>query len=189
VRIPTMQAKPTNWQTLLEMHLQWYPLMQLRDVYKLIFQGVMGAEHLMPSREEYTRYLMDEFQPLVPDPAERLLEPLRPDGALYRLNLRPLKARQLGLDRLISYLLDTADVIKGDRAELLAAWAEFTQLCVQGQFHQYDPASIEQFSQWLEQVEYPAIHHSEVYNREYQPAYRLIARQFIQELGLEEWSE
>ncbi len=180
-----MPADSGSLLTFLQQHLSWYPLMELRDVYKLLYQGVLGAEHLMPSRDEYTRYLRAEFEPLQADPAQRLLEPIRPDGALYRLNLRLFKARQQGLDQLISYLLETAQIITGTRAELLAAWDEFTRLCLQGQIQQFDTETIEQFSQWLEQVEYPALHHSETYSREYRPAYRLIAAPFIHELGLE----
>jgi hypothetical protein len=159
--------------------------MELRDVYKLLYQGVMGAEHLLPSREEYTRYLRAEYEPLQPDPAGRLLEPVRPDGALYRLNLRPLKSRQQALDQLITYLLETAHIITGTRTELEGVWDAFSNLCAQGQIKGFDSASIEQFSRWLEQVDYPAIHHSEAYFREYQPAYRLIAARYIHELGME----
>ena len=180
-----MPADPGSWLSLLQLHLGWYPLMELRDVYKLLYQGVMGAEHLMPSREEYTRYLQSEFEPLQPDPTGRLLEPIRPDGALYRLNLRALKSRQLGLDTLISYLLETAHMITGTRSELEGVWDAFSQLCNQGQINNFDRASIEQFTRWLEGLDYPAIHHSQTYSREYQPAYRLLAARFIHELGLE----
>ncbi len=176
---------PGSWLTLLQMHLGWYPLMELRDVYKLLYQGVMGAEHLMPSREEYTRYLQSEYEPLLPDPAGRLLDPLRPDGALYRLNLRLFKSRPQGLDPLISYLLETAHIITGTRSELEGVWDAFSQLCNKEQITNYDIASIEQFTRWLEQLEYPAIHHSQTYSREYQPAYRLIAARFVSELELE----
>lgn len=172
-------------QTLLKMHFSWYPLMELRDVYKLLYQGVMGAEHLMPSREEYTACLENEFEPLQPDPTARLLEVVRPDGALFRLNLRPYKARQQGLNKLISCLLETGQVIKGTKPELFAAWEEFTQLSLHGQIKQFDAKTIEQFKQWLEQLDYPAIHHSEIYRNEYQPAYRLIAAKFIHELGID----
>ena len=180
-----MQADPADLLTLLKLHLSWYPLMELRDVYKLLYQGVMGAEHLMPSREEYTRYLEAEFEPLQPDPTERLLEPVRPDGALYRLNLRPYKAHQLELDQLISYLLETAQIIKGTKSELITIWQKFCQLCMHGHMRIFDPADIEPFTRWLEHVEYPALHHSEAYGREYRPAYRLIATKFLQTLVLE----
>jgi hypothetical protein len=185
LKIPAIQPDPSDLLTLLELHLSWYPLMELQDVYKLLYQGVMGAEHLMPSREEYTRYLEAEFEPLLPDPTERLLEPVRPDGALYRLNLRPYKARHLSLDQLISYLVETANVVKCTKSGFITAWAEFTQLCLQGQIQQFDAKAIDEFTHWLEQIGYPALHHSETYGREYIPAYRLIADRSIPELGLE----
>lgn len=178
-----MQPEPPDLPTLLNLHFSWYPLMELRDVYKLLFQGVMGAEHLMPSREEYTRYLEGEFTPLQPDPAERLLEPVRPDGVLFRLNLRPYKARQEGIGQLIPYLLETANVVTGTKSQLQSMWAEFTRLCREGQIPQFDAASIDQFNRWLEGIDYPALHHSESYGRLYKPAYRLIAGKFTTYLG------
>ncbi len=179
-----MPPEPGDLLTLIEMHLSWYPLMELRDVYKLLYQGVMGAEHLMPSRQDYTDYLEAEFEPLLPDPTEHLLEPVRPDGALYRLNLRAYKVRKLRLNGLIPFLLETAHIITGTKSELISSWAQFSQFCLQGQIQQFDAETIEQFSQWLEQIDYPALHHSETYGREYQPAYRLIAARFIHELEL-----
>jgi hypothetical protein len=178
-----MRANPGGLLTLLQKHLGWYPLMEPRDVYKLLYQGVMGAEHLMPSREEYTRYLMDEFESLEPDTTGRLLEPLRPDGALYRLNLRPYKARLLGLDQLIAYLLETAHMVTGSSTELHTTWIEFIELCERGQITQFTVDSVQGFGHWLVEMGFPAVHHSDIYIREYRPAYRLISTHFIYGLG------
>jgi hypothetical protein len=184
-KIPAIQPDPSDLLTLFELHLSWYPLMELRDVYKLLYQGVMGAEHLIPSREEYTRYLEAEFEPLLPDQTERLLEPVRPDGVLYRLNLRPYKARQEGLDRLIPYLLDTAHKIAGSITDLQATWVGFIILCKGGQITQFSTDLVFKFGDWLGEMAFPAVHHSKIYSRAYRPAYRLLAAKFIPELGIE----
>lgn len=180
-----MLTDPHGLLTLLKKHLSWYPLMELRDVYKLLYQGVMGAEHLMPSHEEYTRCLMAEFEPLQPDPTERLLEPLRPDGLLYRLNLRPYKARRQGLEQLIPFLLESAKPVTGTSTELQATWVRFVELCEGRQFNQFSTNTVHGFAYWLVEMAFPAVHHSEVYQRAYNPAYRLIAAEFIHELGPE----
>jgi hypothetical protein len=178
------QVDPGGLLKLLEQHLNWYPLMEPTDVYKLLYQGVMGSKHLLISKEEYTRFLHDEFEHLLPDSRQRLLEPVRPDQALFRLNLRPYKSRRLGLDKLTSSLIETGQLTLGTIAELRAAWADFVRLCQQGRMRHFNINLVHQFSQWLEEMEYPSMHHSEVYQREYQPAYRLISARFIPAMEL-----
>jgi len=182
--MPMMQDDPESLLKLLELHFAWYPLVELRDVYKLLYQGAMGSEHLLTSSEEFTRYLRDEFERLQPDPSQRFLEPVRPDGTLVRLNLHAYKSRQVSVDLLISSLLETAHLITGTQSELRVAWLEFVQCCHHGQVSKFDTSSVDQFSQRLEELEYPAMHHSEIYHREYQPAYRLISTWFIPMLGM-----
>jgi hypothetical protein len=170
---------------LLKQHLDWYPHMALRDVYKLLYQGMMGAEHLISSPEEFARRLQLEFEHLLPDSQERSFEPVRPDQTLLRLNLRPYKSRQVGIDRLITPLLETARLITGDLAQLQSTWLSFTQLCEHEQLTNFNVPEVHRFNRWLEKMEFPAVHHSEPYRSEYQPAYRLIAVQYVTELGYE----
>ena len=169
---------------LIEQHLGWYPRMKLRDVYKLIYQAVLGSEHLVSSSDEFSRHLQLEYERLQPDSSQQLFEPLRPDGSLFRLNLRPYKSLQLGLARLISPLLLTPQLASGTQAELQASWNVFTVLCQQSYVQNFSESTIRQFTQQLAQQDFPAMHHSEVYRRLYQPAYRLISTHLISELGL-----
>lgn len=179
-----MQADPEGLFNLLQQHLSWYPLMEPRDIYKLLYQGVMGSEHLVNSPEEFTRRLRFEFEPLLADPNQRMLELLRPDQSLFRLNLRAYKTRQVGVDLLTPALLETSQLIAGSKTELLLVWAEFEQLCEQGHFGNFKIYNIHQFHKWLAQMDFPAVHHSNIYRREYQPSYRLISAKFIPGLGL-----
>ena len=179
-----MPNKPEGWLELLQVHLSWYPLMGLRDIYKLLYQGVMGSEHLIASPEGFINYLAEEFDPLLPDRSGRLLEPIRPDQTLLRINLRPFKAQQMELDLLIPAVLETARSFSGNLAELQSAWTGFVQSCERGSISNFDIKEIHHFTSWLEQLGFPAVHHSETYSREYQPAYRLISEPFVHRLGL-----
>ena len=179
-----MPDKPESLLELLKLHLGWYPLMEPRDVYKLLYQGVMGSEHLLASQLEFIRYLRSEFEPLKTDPGQILFEPIRTDGKLFRVNLRSYKSRWLGLDSLFSPLIETAQLITGTQGELRMVWQDFIQLCTNGQFVNFKLDTLQQFSCWLEQIEFSAVHHSEVYEHNYQPAYRLISARFIPALGL-----
>jgi len=182
---PMMPDQLESLVKLFHQHISWYPRMEPRDLYKLLYQGVMGPEHLIASQEEFTRYLKVEFRRLRPDLHERLFEPVLPDQSLLRLNLRPFKSRQIPLESLVPLLLETAGSFSGELTALRAAWKGFVQSCEHGWITNFNIREVNQFTSWLEKMEFPAVHHSEVYRREYQPAYRLIAAQFIHRLGLD----
>ena len=160
------------------------PGMEPRDIYKLLYQGVRGPEHLISS-STFIERLRAEWEFLDLAVGDPMWESIRPDGKLLRLNLRPYKSRQVGIDLLITPLLETAWLITGDLAKLQSTWLSFTQLCEHEQLTNFNIPEVHRFNRWLEKMEFPAVHHSEPYRREYQPAYRLIAVQYVTELGYE----
>jgi hypothetical protein len=179
-----MLGKVESFTELVRQHLTWYPLMEARDIYKLLYQGVMGSEHLISSAEEFIQYLRSEFDPLEASPIERIIEPVRPDGSLSRINLRAYKSHQLQLDLLIPALLETAQTLSGTFFDLWDVWMSVVQACEQGCLPNIEPDQVHLFTLWLEEHGFPAAHHSKVYTEAYQPAYRLIANEFIHEIGL-----
>jgi hypothetical protein len=181
-----IQNKPENWIELLQNHLTWYPRMELRDVYKLFYQGTMGSEHLVAYPQAFSKYLTEEFEPLQADPSERLLEPIRPDQTLFRINLRPYKALNLPVDVLVPGLLETTQVFTSDLEGFKHAWTGFGKACEQGQVSNFEVGDIHTFTAWVEGLGFPAIHHSGTYSLAYQPAYRLILAQSAGQLGLGE---
>ena len=48
---------PASWPALINAHLNRYPAMTVQDVYKLVYQGVMGPEHSIPSAEIFRQRL------------------------------------------------------------------------------------------------------------------------------------
>jgi hypothetical protein len=181
-----METDPSSLLQLLQTHLGWYPQMELGDVYKLIYQGAMGPEHLVATRQEFARRLVAELEIIQPDPEQHLLEPVRTDQSLYRVNLRAYKSRSHEIERLLSLLLQTSKLASSEKADLLMTWAVFVHLCEQGELGVFEVLEVDKFSRWLKQEDYPIIHHSEAYHRLYQPAYRLVGAQFVLELGMSE---
>jgi hypothetical protein len=158
--------------------------MELRDIYKLIYQGAMGAEHSHPSAGEFITRLVNEFEQLTPNHSERILEPVRSDGSLSRLNLRAYKCRYQSAEQLIPCLLATVRTAGTSLDGLISNWQEFIDACAARRITTFSPEESEQFTRWLEENGYPAIHHSTVYRENYKPAYRLIAGEYILQLGL-----
>ncbi|MFH1908734.1 MAG: hypothetical protein ABIL11_15365 [Chloroflexota bacterium] len=161
---------------LIDRHFRWYPFMEPRDVYKLLYQGAMGPEHLIASEAAFRERLLAEFAPLEARQGERLYEPVRPDGSLVRINLRPFKFQQGDLDWLVAACLAAGQQRWGRLEELRQAWETFLGLCQEGRWPEFDLADVSSFSAWLEVQGYPAVHHSTAYRSRYEPSYRLILK-------------
>ncbi len=158
---------------LLDTHLAHYPLMALQDVYKLLYQGILGPEHLIAEPKAFTARLLAEHEAVPATAAEPLYEPVRPDGRLLRVNLRPFKALRGDLDRLLNACLEAANMRWGTQDDLAAAWAAVADACQTGRWSHLGTAAA--FSTWLDAQGYPAVHHSRQYREAYRPAYRLIS--------------
>lgn len=163
-----------DWETLIAKHLTRYPAAEPADVYKLLYQGVRGPEHLMASPEVFVVRLQAEYEAVSSGDDVPLWEPVRPDGTLGRLHLRPYRARGGELAPLVAACLEAAaqpwgsaltlaEVWQAAAANREVAWQTLTaQLVAQG---------------------YPPVHHSERYRAAYRPAYRLVQRDFVETTG------
>jgi len=162
-------------------HLARYPAMEPRDVYKLLYQGVLGLEHLA-RRGEFAARLRAEYEGISANGAEPLVEVIRPDGRLARLNLRPFKDFGGDWALLVDACLRTAEQAWGTSEDLRTAWSAFVA------WRQVEPIfplpDVLAFSAWVEEHDYPAAHHSVRYRDMYQPAYRVVARAFLSNAGI-----
>lgn len=163
-----------EWMTLLKSHIECYPAMTAQDVYKLLYQGIMGPEHIMPSAQTFIARLEEEIAGLAPGPDEALLESIRPDGALSRVHLRSWLALGQDIARLADACLQAGRRSWGGRQELLSVWGCFCELVQEGCFATISPLEATTLQGWLEGHDFPAVHHSETYRALYRPAYRLV---------------
>ena len=81
-------------------------------------------------------------------------------------------------------MLATTKSVAGTLDDLRSVWLDFTHSCKRGDIANFTSSQLDEFSGRLKQQHYPPFHHSEAYAREYHPAYRLIASEFLAELGL-----
>lgn len=163
-----------NYNQLVAQHLAQRPAMQPRDVYKLLFQGVRGPEHIIGSPEAFRQRLAEEWDGLDNLAGDPLLEVIRPDGNLLRVNLRPYQAAGGSLEILADACLETGNRRWGTRDELVQAWVGFVAARREGAFPVFGLEDVEAFNSWLEEMEFPPVHHSKQYRSLYQPAYRLV---------------
>lgn len=175
--INQMKISPAPWLELIDEHRLRYPAMTAQDVYKLLYQGIRGPEHLLQDQATFKRMLEQELQGLAPDPAQELYEAIQPavldahpGRQLYRIHLRRWLCSGEPLEELAAACLDAARLPWGSEDVLRSTWEFY--------YHNLSTEDQKQaaaFHLRLQQEDYPPVHHSEIFREKYKPAYRLVS--------------
>jgi hypothetical protein len=164
---------------MVDWHFQLRPAMTAQDVYKLLFQSLRGSEHAIPSDEIFVARLQTELSTLEPDLNEPQCEWIRPDHELSRVNLRTYIAKSQDICWLADVCLRTGKRKWGTRQDLVEVWQTFLFAVRSGCFPNIVENEASSFNSWLEENDFPAVHHSDVYEKIYRPAYRLVASDYL----------
>jgi hypothetical protein len=160
-------------------HLARTPGMQLADLYKLLHQAAMGSGHSVRDHQAAQEMLEKELAALSAEPQDPPSDPLDPEGMLIRVHLRPYKLASRDTAALLQAFIRSANEWQAS-PDRLAAWCDLViQLAGENRLPVNPKAAREYFAQMKAQA-YPAVHHSETYRRLYQPAYRVVARQYME---------
>jgi hypothetical protein len=160
--------------SLLLKHINARPLMQVEDVYKLIYQSCMGLGHLLKDRNQILWRLISEMDTNWPTmEPENLMEDITLNHPLIRVNLRPYVKEKLPPEILYAAMLETELFMQPDRNRLIRTWDAY--LTMENQ--QILPGcrlGLEEFAQKVIEKDYPVQHHSEAYRQTYFPSYRIV---------------
>jgi len=163
----------------LQEQLKQRPRMEPRDAYKLLYQGILGPEHLIASPESFAQRLVKELDAVEVVDSEPLWEEIRPDGLLGRLNLRPFKAQAGDPADLAAACLETARRKWGRVEELAAAWDLVVGANRGALWSGWNIEELMEITQLVQTKGYPPLHHSQAYQQAYRPAYRLVAADLL----------
>lgn len=166
-------------RTRLLAHCAAYPLLQIEDLFKYLFQSAFGCEHAVTAEDRAIAYIKKESEARIPTDAPAVEEL---DGAYSRVHLSYL---DLGLSpQTLGKLF-----CRSAKAEPCGALALTQKLQIardmiaEGRL----PFAIEEFDRLLsawQREGYPAIHHSDAFRLAYHPAYRVIANAYVAFLPL-----
>ena len=164
------------------------PAAEVEDAYKWLFQAARGGEHAAPSEAGARSWLEAEWARIGPPlPGEPLVVPLRPDGAVVRLNLRPFKAAGGDCDALLGAFLSSARDFVPDTGLFVAAWRSYGRGLPGGDANDGRAARFEELDRVSEKAGWPARHHSPGYSRARSPAYRVLtgteAQRLVRAIG------
>lgn len=166
-------------QQILENHFARTPLMQLQDVYKLIFQAALGSEHAVAEEQSARIWLAREISRMGVGPDDPLLDRLSPDGRMLRVHLRPYIKSGKDLETLLHAFIRTANEWHGT-TETLKMYAVEAISFLRSWTGSFSSKDFETFFASMESQGFPAAHHSGEYVHLYRPAYRVVSRQFLE---------
>ena len=159
---------------LVTQHLERYPEMRITDVYKLVYQACMGPSHAITNCANVNTWLMQEWDSIVANPDEEIYEDLSLHYPLFRVNLRPAKAKNIEPSKISDSFFNLANEFPKKPEVLVSIWGIVTQKIKAGKIVLPDSDDIDKFNEFIIAKEYPAMHHSEEYAKAYRPAYRLV---------------
>jgi hypothetical protein len=154
--------------------------MQVADLYKLLQQAALGCEHAVRDEQAARDWLERELTEMGDGPNDPLMDPLSPDGQILRVHLRPYLQAGKDPEMLLRAFIQTANEWRGSPDKLKEYGAAAARL-VQAGTGSIQPEEIEAFFAKMEEQDFPAVHHSDIYERLYRPAYRVVARRFLEE--------
>ena len=170
----------SNTRQLLLQHYQAYPLLQIQDICKFLFQGAFGCEHMVTSPNGAVVWIDREYRNCNLQAGAPLVEPL--DGNYSRVHLAYL-ARGLHAETLGKLFVASARTEPEGQTALENKLAVAQALVQEGALPFSPDAFADAVQDWKAQG-YPAIHHSNTFREHYHPAYRVIANQYVPFLPL-----
>jgi len=155
-------------------HLKRYPLANEEDMVKFVFQGMLGAGHLVSSQTAAVRELKNEMQSLEADGSEPMFEDL---GCCWcRINLRAALSKGLWAEQIAMIMCRSAE-----KDPKMFSRQDVYDFCMD--FAEKDPEGMRKAAEkvtdgrWL-----PS--HSDAYREAYNPSYRVVLKECVTNVHL-----
>lgn len=169
------------WENLIKEHIKRYPLLQIQDLYKLLYQSTLGNGHAITDSAHVASWLSRDLMNLKESSSEPLADTLGNCGRFARIHIKAFI--QYGGDpaELLKAFMVTGENYPPDSTAFFCALSTARDMAIKGNLP-WNDHSLEKFINRQAQLHYPAVHHSDRYDSAYHPAYRVIAREFLPDL-------
>lgn len=153
-------------------------MMNEEDTYKLLFQATRGPGHYGMSYGPVETWLRKEVEGMAVDSmhVDQMVETIGPHYS--RLYLAPYIAAGGSIEALAHAQIESAKS-QPDPTRLPEVWSELRSVVNRDSLHRLDLARFDKLTDLLKTNEWPAIHHSEIYQQAYQPHYRVLTRKQV----------
>lgn len=163
----------------LTLHFKDYPLMTPQDAVKLLYQSEFGCGHFAPSPERAREMLYKECEGLEKDEKHPKIDII--GGGFIRLHLEPLVGNLEALSALATAFVRSAETPCGSMEGFRIRLDALKSMAQSGEAP-FSPSELAEFMEEYEKLGCPAVHHSEVYRKNYHPAYRVVKTELSAEV-------
>lgn len=155
---------------LLSQHYKLYPMMQIKDAVKLIYQNEFGCGHLIKDEASSLTHLVEELDTRKnQNDNESLFTDI--GNSFVRLNLNVLKNCDITPITVNKLFVLTSKRHKGNLEAFKAKLKLIYEL-------PFNIGKIQKFMTDYQNAGYPMISHSDVYRNNYYPSYRVIDKKY-----------
>lgn len=159
-------------------HANRYPLMQPQDAVKLIYQNVFGGGHLIRDPAACCCALQHEFESTPHDSDCPVVENI--GNGLVRVNLAAIHTSGYSVLQLGYDFVASAQQHTGKLSGFLLKLEILRQVTEKDAFG-FSLEELERYLTDYKQAGYPMVSHSEVYRKNYKPAYRIVMQNLLPE--------
>ena len=157
-------------------HYREYPLLEIQDIFKFIFQSACGCEHLVSDYDRVINYIRQEYAAMIPcEPKVDVL-----DGNYSRVHLSCINERFTAED-LGELFFKSARTEPDSKAKIEEKLSVARALVESGELD-FSLCEFDRQSAEWKSLGFPAIHHSDKFKEEYCPAYRVIHNDLLGEI-------
>lgn len=152
-------------------HHAGYPVMELRDMVKLLYQSEWAGGHMISDEEESLKRLETECRSLDVSQDQEVFEDI--GGGLCRLYLNSAECAAVSLRTVNRFFINTANTSGGSKENFGKKLDVLRRCCVEGNLP-YPVDDLDAYLSAYKERGYPPVHHSQAYRDAYHPAYRVV---------------
>lgn len=164
-------------------HYHKYPLMQMEDFLKLLYQSHFGPRHMSshPSLERVKGYLHQELKEMETQADRVTLEDI--GGGYVRIYLESILNEQFSIDEVAELFYESMVECAEASIEHLGSFRQSVNLLIQLIIEKFIPFELKPSNDLIDsyfQEGIRPIHHSKIYNQNYNPHYRVVSLKRLQ---------
>lgn len=179
IRRKALETLYKTFENIVLTHIKRYKKLEIKDLYKLVYQAAMGPAHIFTGinqiQEDLTEEWLDAGKPLF---QEGLMEIIDPRSRVVRVNLRIYRGMGGTISQMANMVHESAMKFRGDFAGLMLYRDYLSKMSREGTIR-FKEDDLSLFWEQMEKENFPAVCHSSVYIESYRPAYRVILQELL----------
>ena len=155
-------------------HFKAHPMAQINDLFKFLYQGAFGCEHMCGNTDNVLTFLKQEISNATATKSPDIVEL---DGEYFRLSTEYIN-KGLSPKTLAKLFILSAKTEKDGLASLKQKLEVAKVLILKGELPFNYNEFLNKLTLWEEQG-FPPLHHSPEFRAQYNPSYRVISKKFL----------